>query len=78
MREGSFTGARLVQCINDSQVDYTGTRAIVNGSDHAQEVADDAQRFVNAIDAAQRQLPKADRLAGTREIIDRVTKQASA
>jgi predicted chitinase len=45
MDEGSFSGRRMDQFINDKKTDYTGARKVVNGSDRAQQIADYAKRY---------------------------------
>lgn len=49
MREGSFTGRRLDQYINDQQTDFNGARRTVNGTDRAGTIADIAQRLMAAM-----------------------------
>ncbi len=49
MREGTFTGRRLDQYINDQQTDFTGARRIVNGNDRAGGIAQIAQRLLQAM-----------------------------
>jgi predicted chitinase len=50
MREGTFTGRRLDQYINDQQTDFNGARRTVNGNDRAGRIADIAQRLLGAMD----------------------------
>lgn len=50
MKEGTFTGRRLDQYINDRQTDFTGARRIVNGTDRAGSIANIAQRLLGAMD----------------------------
>lgn len=50
MREGTFTGRRLDQYINDNQTDFNGARRIVNGTDRAGSIANIAQRLLGAMD----------------------------
>lgn len=50
MREGTFTGRRLDQYINDNQTDFNGARRIVNGTDRAGSIANIAQRLMSAMD----------------------------
>ncbi len=49
MRQGTFTGRRLDQYINDQQTDFTGARRIVNGNDKAGTIAQTAQRLLQAM-----------------------------
>lgn len=39
MREGLFAKARLAQFLSGTNTDYVGARMIVNGQDHAHEIA---------------------------------------
>lgn len=45
MRHGSFTGKKLADFINDAGCDYFHARRIINGLDHAQDIAGFAQGF---------------------------------
>jgi len=45
MRNGSFTGASLVRYIDGDECDYVNARKIINGTDHAEEIAQAAQWF---------------------------------
>ncbi len=45
MRNGSFTGVGLKKYINDMGCDYFNARKIINGLDHAQEIAEAAEWF---------------------------------
>lgn len=45
MRHGSFTGKKLGDFIHDNVCDYVNSRKIINGLDHAQEIAGFAQNF---------------------------------
>lgn len=49
MIRGSFTGKSLADYITSSSVDYVNARRIVNGTDHAQEIADIAKEFETAL-----------------------------
>lgn len=46
---GIWTGKKLSNYINDDIVDYYNARKIVNGLDHAREIANYAQDFFNII-----------------------------
>lgn len=50
MKQGTFTGRRLDQFINDQQTDFVGARRIVNGTDKAGRFAETAQRLLQAMD----------------------------
>lgn len=50
MKEGSFTGAKLGTYINGSKQDFYNARRVVNGTDHAQEIADNAKDFLTKLD----------------------------
>ena len=50
MRQGTFTGRRLDQYINDNQTDFNGARRTVNGNDRAGRISDIAQRLLGAMD----------------------------
>lgn len=45
MSQGFVTGKKLGDFINNQNTDYTNARRIVNGLDHAAEIADSAKRF---------------------------------
>lgn len=45
MRTGMFTGRKLSQYTRGKTPNYLGMRAIVNGTDHDDEIAADAQKF---------------------------------
>jgi hypothetical protein len=45
MRHGSFTGKKLADFIHDNVADYVNSRRIINGLDHAQDIAGYAQSF---------------------------------
>ena len=45
MQNGSFTGVGLKKYIHDDTCDYVNARRIINGTDHAQEIADAAIWF---------------------------------
>lgn len=47
---GIWTGKKLSNYINDDIVDYYNARKIVNGLDHAREIANDAEKFYNIIE----------------------------
>ncbi|KAA3438454.1 hypothetical protein [Rufibacter hautae] len=49
MRDGWFTGAKLSDFINAQGTDYLGARKIINGTDKAAKVAEEAQAFYNAL-----------------------------
>ncbi len=53
MRSGLFAKASLRQFISGSLANYTGARYIINGQDHAKEIADDAVIFENLLKASQ-------------------------
>lgn len=50
MRDGTFSGRSLDHYIDGKKADYVGARHIVNGTDHTQEIARDAERFERAIE----------------------------
>jgi hypothetical protein len=45
MRHGSFTGKKLADYIHDNVSDYVNSRRIINGLDHAQDIAGYARSF---------------------------------
>lgn len=49
MKKGIFTGAKLSSYINTSGVDFRGARAIINGSDRADECAEFARQWLLAL-----------------------------
>lgn len=51
MRDGWFTGRKLSHYITPTSTNYVGARAIINGSDHADEIAANARLFEVALKA---------------------------
>ena len=49
MRHGSFTGVGLPKYINAEKCDYLNARKIINGMDHAEEIAKVAEWFENVL-----------------------------
>lgn len=49
MKEGTFTGRRLDQYINDQGTDFNNARRIVNGTDRAGSISQIAQRLQSAM-----------------------------
>lgn len=49
-RDGTFTQHKLGDYINDKQTDYYHARRVINGLDHAQEIADQATSFQHVIE----------------------------
>jgi predicted chitinase len=47
MVAGMFTGVSLHKYIDNLKTDYLNARRIINGLDHAQEIADNAQAFID-------------------------------
>ncbi|HNI60948.1 MAG TPA: hypothetical protein PKW11_13465, partial [Pseudomonadota bacterium] len=45
MRDGTFTGRKLGDYVNDQKTDYYNARRVINGTDSAQEIADQATSF---------------------------------
>lgn len=60
MMAGIFTGKKLGDYITATKTDYVGARAVVNGSDRADEIAEDAETFHSAILAARQAKNQAD------------------
>ena len=50
-RDGTFTGRKLGDYINNEKTDYYNARRVINGTDHAQEIADQATSFQGVIEA---------------------------
>jgi len=50
MMEGLFTGKSLKHYINDMQVDYLEARRVVNGNDHADEIARNARDWYRRLE----------------------------
>lgn len=46
----TFTGRALEDYFNDTKEDWVGARRIINGTDHAQMIADTAQDFYEGLD----------------------------
>lgn len=49
MTHGMFTGVGLPRYINAGGCDYVSSRRIINGLDHAEEIADNAVKFEKAL-----------------------------
>ena len=49
MKTGSFTGRKLGDYVNDQQSDFRNARRVINGTDHADEIADRARSFQQLI-----------------------------
>ncbi len=49
MTKGLFTGKRLSDYINSIKCDYKGARRIINGMDRANDIAEYAERFDDAL-----------------------------
>ncbi len=49
MRDGTFTGRKMSDYINDSKTDFYNARRVINGTDHAQEIADQATAFQSVL-----------------------------
>ena len=49
MYEGWFTGRRLGHYITDTEYDFVEARRIINGTDKAQKIANEADRFLSAL-----------------------------
>lgn len=60
MREGWFTGKKLHDYFNDHGEDPAGARRIVNGTDHAELIADYYRAFKAALEAADVATPLPD------------------
>jgi predicted chitinase len=45
MLEGTFTGRKLSDYINSNALDFINARRIINGTDRAQKIAEDANRY---------------------------------
>jgi putative chitinase len=45
MSQGLVTGKKLADFINNQNTDYTNARKIINGLDHAEEIANSAKKF---------------------------------
>jgi len=52
MRQGSFTGKKLSDFVNEHDVDYYNARTVVNGHDKALQIADNAEKFEHVLKAA--------------------------
>lgn len=51
MRDGTFTGVRLDRYVNSSKTDFYNARRVVNGTDHATEIAHNAQKYYKVTQA---------------------------
>ena len=49
MRDGWFTKKKLSDYFSNGKKDYVNARRIINGMDHAQEIANNAVKFENAL-----------------------------
>jgi len=52
MRKGIFANASLAQFLSGKRTDYFGARKIINGNDHAEEIAEEARQFENLLFAS--------------------------
>lgn len=52
MRKGLFANASLPQYLSGKKTDYIGARRIINGQDHAVEIAKDAMKFQSLLSAS--------------------------
>ena len=57
MAEGAFTGKKLSDYIGNGRRDYVGARRIINGTDRAQLIAGYAEKFREALLAAEQKQP---------------------
>jgi len=48
-KTGAFTGRKITDYINSQGVDFVSARRCINGTDHAQDIANVAQTFVSTI-----------------------------
>lgn len=51
MEEGWFTGKKLADYISGDRCDYANARRIINGTDHAKEIAAEAEHYLAALKA---------------------------
>lgn len=51
MEEGWFTGKKLADYISGERCDYVNARRIINGTDHAKEIAAEAEQYLAALKA---------------------------
>lgn len=51
MAEGWFTGRKLSDYITATKADFVNARRIINGTDHAREIAAEAEHYVAALKA---------------------------
>lgn len=49
MQKGTFTKKKLGDYVNDDQTDYVGARRVINGQDHAEDIAERARAFEGII-----------------------------
>lgn len=55
MRRGIFANASLAQFLSGKRTDYVGARRIINGTDHAEEIAEEARQFEDILFASSAQ-----------------------
>jgi len=53
MAEGWFTGKKLADYITATKTDFVNARRIINGTDHADEIAAEAERYLAALKAGE-------------------------
>jgi len=53
MEEGWFTGKKLADYITANRCDFRNARRIINGLDHADEIAGEAELYLQALKAGQ-------------------------
>lgn len=51
MSEGWFTGKKLADYITAEKCDFVNARRVINGTDHAAEIAREAQHYLDALKA---------------------------
>ena len=55
---GMFTGKKLGDYFGPSRAEWVAARAVVNGTDQAEKIADMAKKFLSALQAAETPAPK--------------------
>jgi predicted chitinase len=51
MSQGLFTGKKLGDYITAEKCDFVGARRVINGTDHAKEIAREAEHYLTALQA---------------------------
>jgi hypothetical protein len=51
-KTGSFTGKKITDYINDQDTDYYNARRVINGTNHAEDIASLAEKYQEMVESA--------------------------